>query len=62
MELHLTGKEVHALRESLENLLPGIEKQISGLKDPEARRELEARKEALRSIREKLPAALTETA
>ncbi len=62
MELHLTGTEVHALREALETLIPGIERQIAGLKDPAARKELEERKEALRSIRARLPAALIESA
>lgn len=62
MELHLTGTEIHALRESLESLLPGIEKQIAGLKDPKARKELETRNEALRAIRAKLPTALSDTA
>jgi hypothetical protein len=62
MELHLTGTEVHALRETLENVLPGIEKEIAGLKDPESRKELGQRKDALRSIREKLPAGLIDTA
>lgn len=61
MELHLTGTEVHVLRETLESVLPGIEKEIAGLKDPETRKELGRRKEALRSIREKLPAGLIET-
>ena len=62
MELQLTGTEVHALRETLEGVLPGIEKEIAVLKDPETRKELGERKDALRSIRDKLPAGLIETA
>lgn len=62
MELQLTGTEVHALRETLESVLHDIEKNIAAVKDPGRRKELAARKEALRSIRGKLPAGLIETA
>ena len=62
MEIHLTGTEVHALRETLESVIPDMERKIAGLKDPERRKDLVTRKEALRSIRDKLPAGLTETA
>jgi len=62
MEVFLTGTEVHALRDTLEIVLPGIEKEIAGLKDPERRKDLVARREALRSIQGKLPAGLIETA
>lgn len=61
MEILLTGTEVHELREALESLLPGIEKEISSTKDPERLKELQRRRDALRSIEEKLPAGLIET-
>jgi hypothetical protein len=32
MEIQLTGTEVHELREVLESLLPGIEKEIASTK------------------------------
>jgi len=62
MEIHLTGTEVHELRETLERGISGIEREIAGLKDPERRKELGRRKDALRSIKDKLPAGLIETA
>ena len=62
MEIQLTGIEVHELREALEIVLSGIEKEIAGLADPETRKELGRRKDALRSIKDKLPAGLIETA
>jgi hypothetical protein len=46
MEIQLTGTEVHELREVLESLLPGIDQR---------------RRDALRSIEEKLPVGLIET-
>ncbi len=61
MEFLLTGTEVHELRETLESVLPGIEKEIAGTKDPERLKELRRRRDALRSIEEKLPAGLVET-
>ena len=62
MELQLTGVEVHELREALEIVLSGIEKEIAGLADPEPRKELVKRKDVLRSIKDKLPVGLIETA
>jgi len=62
MDLNLTGTEVHELREALESILSGIEREIAGLADPGARKELGKRKDALRSIKDKLPAGLIETA
>jgi hypothetical protein len=62
MELQLTGIEVHELREVLEIVLSDIEKEIAGLADPKPRKELVKRKDALRSIKDKLPAGLIETA
>lgn len=60
MEINLEGTEVHELREALESVLSGIERKIAGLADPEARKELARRKDALRSIHDKLPAGLIE--
>ena len=62
MDLNLTGTEVHELREVLESFLSGIDREIAGLADPETRKELGKRKDALRSIKDKLPAGLIETA
>ncbi|HSM00585.1 MAG TPA: hypothetical protein VK944_10745 [Candidatus Limnocylindria bacterium] len=62
MELQLTGVEVHELREALEIVLSGIDKEIAGLADPEHRKELVKRKGALRSVKDKLPVGLIETA
>ncbi len=62
MEIQLTGTEVHELREVLESVLSGIDREIAGLADPETRKELGKRKDALRSIKDKLPAGLIETA
>jgi NifB/MoaA-like Fe-S oxidoreductase len=62
MDLNLTGTEVHELREILETVISEMERKIVGLGDPEAGEELERRKDVLRSIREKLPAGLIETA
>ncbi|MBK5094665.1 MAG: hypothetical protein JJE32_03200 [Deltaproteobacteria bacterium] len=62
MEIQLTGTEVHELREALESFLSGIDREIAGLADPETRKELGKRKDALRSIKDKLPAGLIETA
>jgi len=62
MDLNLSGTEVHELREALESVLSGIDREIAGLADPETRKELGKRKDALRSIKDKLPAGLIETA
>ena len=62
MDLNLSGTEVHELREALESVLSGIEREIAGLADPETRKELGRRKDALRSIKDKLPAGLIEVA
>jgi hypothetical protein len=62
MEIQLTGTEVHELREALEIVLSGIEKEIAGLADPEPRKDLGRRKDVLRSIKDKLPVGLIETA
>jgi hypothetical protein len=62
MEIHLTGTEVHELRETLESVLSGLEREIAGLADPETRKGLGRRKDALRSIKDKLPAGLIEVA
>jgi len=62
MDIQLTGTEVHELREALESFLFGIDREIAGLADPETRKELGKRKDALRSIKDKLPAGLIETA
>ena len=61
MDITLTGTEVHELREILETVISEMERKIVGLGDPEAGEELEKRKDALRSIRDKLPAGLIET-
>ena len=62
MDIELTGTEVHVLRETLETVIFEMEKRIVGLGDPEAGEELERRKDALRTIKDKLPAGLIETA
>ncbi len=62
MEIQLTGIEVQELREALEFVLSGIEKEIAGLADPKPRKELVNRKDVLRSVKDKLPAGLSETA
>jgi hypothetical protein len=62
MDLNLTGTEVHELREILETVVSEMERKIVGLGDPEAGDELERKKDILRSIKEKLPAGLIETA
>jgi len=62
MDIQLTGTEVHELREVLETVISEMERKIVGLGDPEAGEELEKRKDALRSIKNKLPAGLIETA
>ena len=62
MEFHLTGTEVHALREALETVISEMERKIAGLADPEARKELGRSRDDLRSIKDKLPAGLIETA
>ncbi len=62
MEILLTGTELHELRETLEIVLAGIEKEIAGTKDPERQKDLQRRREALRSVEEKLPVGLIETA
>lgn len=62
MEIQLTGTEVHELREVLESVLFGIQKEIAGLADPESRKALGRRKDAIRSIQNKLPTGLIETA
>lgn len=61
MDIQLTGTELHELRETLESVLSGIEKNIAGLKDPGSRKELGKRKDVLRAILDKLPAGLIET-
>ncbi len=62
MDIQLTGTEVHVLRETLETVIFEMERKIVGLGDPEAGEELERRKDALRSIKDKLPVGLIETA
>jgi hypothetical protein len=62
MDLNLTGTEVHALRESLETVIFEMERKIAGLADPETRKELGRSRDALRSIKDKLPAGLIEVA
>ena len=62
MDLNLTGTEVHALREVLETVIFEIERKMVGLGDPDAGEELERRRDALRSIKDKLPAGLIEVA
>ena len=61
MEILLTGTELHELRETLDSVIPGIEKEIAGTKDPDRLKDLRRRRDALRSIEEKLPAGLIET-
>jgi type II secretory pathway component PulJ len=62
MDLNLTGTEVHALREALETVIFEMERKIAGLADPETRKELGRSRDALRSIKDKLPAGLIEVA
>jgi len=61
MDLNLTGTEVHALREALETVISEMERKIAGLADPKSRKDLESSRDALRSIKDKLPAGLIET-
>jgi hypothetical protein len=61
MDLSLTGTEVHSLRETLETVIFEMERKIAGLADPGARKELGKNRDALRSIKDKLPAGLIET-
>ena len=61
MDLTLTGTEIHALREALEIAISKLEKEIA-VADAVARKELGGMTNALRSIRDKLPAALMDTA
>jgi hypothetical protein len=61
MDLSLTGTEVHSLRETLETAIFEMGRKIASLADPGARKELEKSRDALRSIKEKLPAGLIET-
>lgn len=62
MEIQLTGTEVHALRETLETVILEMERNLAALGGPEVREELERKKDALRSIRGKLPPGLIEVA
>ena len=62
MDLNLTGTEVHALRGALETVIFEMEREIAGLADPETRKELGRSRDALRSIKDKLPAGLIEVA
>lgn len=62
MEIQLTGTEVHALRETLENVILEMERDIAAPGGTETREELERKKDALRSIRDKLPPGLIEVA
>ena len=62
MDLNLTGTEVHALREALETVISETERKIAGLAEQETRKELVRSRDALRSIKDKLPAGLIETA
>jgi hypothetical protein len=61
MDLNLTGTEVHSLRETLETVIYEIDRKIAGLADPGVRKELGKSRDALRSIKDKLPAGLIET-
>ena len=61
MEIHLTGTEVHELREALESVIFEMEGKIAGLADPKSRKDLGSSRDALRSIKDKLPAGLIET-
>ncbi|MGB3400243.1 MAG: hypothetical protein WBA34_08755 [Candidatus Deferrimicrobiaceae bacterium] len=61
MDLNLTGTEVHVLRETLETVIFEMERKITGLADPGANKELGKSRDALRSIKDKLPAGLSET-
>ncbi|HEU5361080.1 MAG TPA: hypothetical protein VFU42_07990 [Candidatus Deferrimicrobiaceae bacterium] len=60
MELHLAGTEVHELRETLESVLSGLQREIAAQKGAEARKALETRRDTIRSILEKFPVGLTE--
>jgi hypothetical protein len=62
MDLTLTGTEIHALREALEIVISDLDKEVAGVADPDVRKALGDRKSALRSIRDKLPAELIDTA
>lgn len=62
MDITLTGTEIHALRDALEAVISNLEKEVAGVADPEARKILEGRKAALRSVRDKLPAELIDVA
>lgn len=62
MDLTLTGTEIHALREALEIVISDLEKETAGVGDPDVRKVLGDRKNALRSVRNKLPAELIDTA
>ncbi|MGA7105065.1 MAG: hypothetical protein WBX49_06935 [Candidatus Deferrimicrobiaceae bacterium] len=61
MDLNLTGTEVHVLRETLETVIFEMERKINGLADSGARKELGKNRDALWSIKDKLPAGLSET-
>lgn len=62
MELTFTGMEVHALRETLEEVISRLVAEVSRVEDPAIRKELAGKREALRAILEKLPAELTTVA
>ncbi len=62
MELKFTGIEIHALRETLEGVLAGFDKDIARAKDPATGKAIEGRRKVLQKILGKLPAELTEVA
>ena len=62
MELKLTGMEIHTLRETLEGVLSGIDKDLARAKESATGETIKRRREVLRVILGKLPAEMTEVA
>lgn len=62
MELKLTGMEIHTLRETLEGVLSGIDKDLAREKESATGETIKRRREVLRVILGKLPAEMTEVA
>jgi hypothetical protein len=56
MEIVLAGTEIHVLRETLEDVIGRLVKEIEVTEDPAARDALRERERAFRSILDKLPA------
>jgi len=55
MEIILTGPEVHALREALENDIRNLEREVYRTGGLKIREELKEKEKVLKAIMEKLP-------